>query len=79
MKTFTATALAVLCLAGFGTLTMAGEMGKDKGQMGEMKGEKEKKHDDMESMKSDKGKMKDEGKMKSETGKGDMGKMQGGK
>jgi hypothetical protein len=78
MKAFMSVALAVLCLAGFGTLTFAGEMAKEKGQMGEMKGEKAKKPDG-DSMKGEKGQMKeDSGKMKGE-GMGDMGKMKEGK
>jgi hypothetical protein len=83
MRKLIVATIAVLCLAGFSSLSFADEMGKGKGQAGEMKGEKGKKHDDMGEMKSDKGKMQGEmkedgGKMKGEMDKGDMGK-KGGK
>jgi hypothetical protein len=80
MKRLMLAVVAVLCLAGFGSLSFADDMGKGKDSMkGEMKGDKRKTHDDMGDMKHDKDKIQgDSGKMKGEMDKGDMGK-KGGK
>lgn len=83
MKRFLLAVVTVMCLAGFGSVSLADDMGKGKDQMkGEMKGDKRKTHDDMGEMKGDKDKMQGEmksdgGKMKGDMDKGDMGKMKG--
>ncbi len=82
MKRLMVAIVAVLCLAGFSSLSFADDMGKGKDSMkGEMKGDKKKTPDDMGDMKHDKDKMQgemkgDSGKMK-EIDKGEMGKMKG--
>ncbi len=85
MRKLIVAAVAVMCLAGFSSLSFADDMGKGKDSMkGEMKGDNRKTHDDMGDMKGDKDKMQgdmkgDSGKMKGDMDKGDMGKMKGGK
>jgi len=78
MKPFRAVAIAVFCLGAFSMPSFAGEMGKEKGQMGEMKGEKAKKPD-MDNMKGEKGQMKEDSVKMKDEGKGNMGKMKEGK
>ena len=80
MKKMMVAAVAILCLAGFGSVSFADEMGKGKeGMKGEMKGDKRKTHDDMGDMKHDKmqGDMKGDSGKKGDMDKGEMGKMKG--
>jgi hypothetical protein len=80
MKKMILAVVAVLCLAGFSSVSFADDMGKEKGAMkGEMKGDKRKTHDDMGDMKHDKDKMQGEMKGDSDKMKGDMDKHDMGK